>query len=630
MKMKTKTAIGQWRNMMLTAVLSSVFSMMLSACGGGGADAPGQKPAIGSVSSPANAAVLSISLSDISGKASNVTTFNSPLIATARIVDGKGAPIPNTLLAFSSDLTLVGFQPGSGSLMTDADGSVKLKLSPASLTAYGAGVLKAVASYAGNSVQAQATFMVGDSKLSLNFVTPVTSPILLKAYASTIITLDVKSDGALFSTSPVSISLTSNCAVAGKASFPASVSTVNGRAQLTYRDIGCGQTDTLSAAITDATTSATTQIQVLSPDASSLEVGQIIPADKSIVIKGAGGSGRTETATIKFRVVDQFGNSLPNQTVSFTTISTKTVTLNKSFDVSDSNGTVTTTVNSGVEPTALRVQATLANGVSSISDTIMVSTGLPTQTSFSLSAANYNIEGYNYDDTQTTVSLLLADQFGNPVADNTPVVFQTDSGAIGSASRGGCNTQNGGCAVTFRSQNPRYNNDATAPQKRAGLATITVSSLNASTALTGQTAIFLSGSFASNITRILDDGSSVPVSDGITLTNNGCSAMLLRLRISDGHFNPMPNGTVLSAAALDQLEITDIFPSSVPNIAPSYSGAYVTGDQGSVHLIPIKPSTSVCLDNGTKRLTGSTILQIKTPNGNVTPLSIKVTFPGGA
>jgi hypothetical protein len=63
-----------------------------------------------------------------------------------------------------------------------------------------------------------------------------------------------------------------------------------------------------------------------------------------------------------------------------------------------------------------------------------------------------NIEGYNYDDTQTAVSLLLADQFGNPVADNTPVVFQTDSGAIGSASRGGCNTQNGGCAVTFRSQ----------------------------------------------------------------------------------------------------------------------------------------------------------------------------------
>jgi hypothetical protein len=62
------------------------------------------------------------------------------------------------------------------------------------------------------------------------------------------------------------------------------VSTVNGRAQLTYRDIGCGQTDTLSAAITGATTSATTQIQVLSPDASSLEVGQIIPVDKSIVI----------------------------------------------------------------------------------------------------------------------------------------------------------------------------------------------------------------------------------------------------------------------------------------------------------------------------------------------------------
>jgi hypothetical protein len=93
-----------------------------------------------------------------------------------------------------------------------------------------------------------------------------------------------------------------------------------------------------------------------------------------------------------------------------------------------------------------------------------VSTGFTDTNIIFTECSSYNIEGYNYDDTQTAVSLLLADQFGNPVADNTPVVFQTDSGAIGSASRGGCNTQNGDDAVTFRSQNPRYNSDAAAPK----------------------------------------------------------------------------------------------------------------------------------------------------------------------
>ena len=53
-------------------------------------------------------------------------------------------------------------------------------------------------------------------------------------------------------------------------------------------------------------------------------------------------------------------------------------------------------------------------------------------------------------------TILLADQSGNPVADGTPIVFQTNLGAIGSSDKGGCNTVNGGCAVDFRTQAPRF------------------------------------------------------------------------------------------------------------------------------------------------------------------------------
>ena len=621
--MRIKSTLKQWR------VLALIFSLsaVLIGCGSGGVDTPGQKAAIGSLNSASSAPVLSLSLVDSNGVNSNTTTINNPLSVSAHLVDINGVPVPNALLVFTSDQTLVSFQPTSGSMITDANGSAKMQLTPASIAAYGAGMLKAVATYSGLSAQTQTAFTVGDSKLSVNFVTPTTNPAMLKAYGSTIITLEVDSNGVPYTASAVSLSLTSNCATTGKANLPATVSTNNGRAQLTYSDNGCGQTDTIIVSVTGATTTASTQIQISPPNAASIQLASITPADQSIVIKGAGGSGRTETASIKFTVIDQFGNPLPNQPVSFTTISTKTVVLNKASDVSDSNGNVTTTVNSGTEPTALRVQASLPNGITSISDTITVTTGLPTQASFSLSPVSYNIEGFTYDNTQTSVNVLLADQFGNPVADNTPVVFQTDSGAIGSAGRGGCTTINGGCSVTFRSQNPRYASDANAPQKRAGLATISVSSLNASNvALTGQTAIFLSGSYATTITQIMSDGTTVPVNGNVSMTNSGCSPMILKLRISDARLNPMPSGTTLSASSAVQLQ-ADFFPASVPSVAPAYTGNYVTGDQGTVHLIPITPDSSACLAGSSKTTSGSVMLQITTPNGNVTPVSVSMTFP---
>ena len=53
-----------------------------------------------------------------------------------------------------------------------------------------------------------------------------------------------------------------------------------------------------------------------------------------------------------------------------------------------------------------------------------------------------------------TVSISLADAFSNPVPDGTPIVFQTNRGAIGTSDKGGCNTVNGYCSVMLRAQKP--------------------------------------------------------------------------------------------------------------------------------------------------------------------------------
>ena len=127
------------------------------------------------------------------------------------------------------------------------------------------------------------------------------------------------------------------------------------------------------------------------------------------------------------------------------------------------SGNVVTTVNSGSVATSFRVKATVpgtAGGpdFSTLSDSIAVTTGLPSQKGFSISSGSFNVEGWTVDSSTTTpatrIQVLLADDFGNPVPDGTPVVFQTNMGAVGSSDRGGCNTVNGGCVVDFRAQGP--------------------------------------------------------------------------------------------------------------------------------------------------------------------------------
>jgi hypothetical protein len=81
-----------------------------------------------------------------------------------------------------------------------------------------------------------------------------------------------------------------------------------------------------------------------------------------------------------------------------------------------------------------------------------VSTGLPIQKNMSMGADHVNLEGLNYDNETSDVTVLLADQYGNPVSDNTAVNFVTEGGAVGSSSQGACTTSNGGCTVKLKSQ----------------------------------------------------------------------------------------------------------------------------------------------------------------------------------
>lgn len=190
--------------------------------------------------------------------------------------------------------------------------------------------------------------------------------------------------------------------------------------------------------------------------ATAINFTNAVPADKSIVIAGAGGNGRSETALLTFTVVDSSGSPLKGVMVDFAAVPAGSVTLNASSGTTNSAGQVTATVNSKAQPTSVIVNATVhgRSGISTQSDTLTVTTAVATQRGFDLSASKYNLDSDLSGDS-SKLTVMIVDANGNPVADGVPVVAQADFGGVGTSGRGGCTTVNGVCTVDYRVQNPR-------------------------------------------------------------------------------------------------------------------------------------------------------------------------------
>ena len=541
------------------------------------------------------------------------------------------SPLAGAVVTFALKESFATLSPPAGTALTDSNGiatiTIRIDLATAQLQGGAADTVSAAVTIGTQALTDTADYKIGVSAISLQLVAPSPSTINIKAYETTPIKVNVFSDGVLYTSQPVTVEFTSACA-GTKADLPASATTVNGQAQVVYRDKGCSNADTVTISSSGAQ-SITATIISAPPVAASIGFVSATPSDKAIVIQGAGGTGRTETATLTFKALDTAGQPLPNTIVTFTVNSTQPVSLQTLTAITAADGTVTASVNSGTQPTTFRVIATLPSGQSTISDTITVTTGQPVQAAFSISAEKFNIEGWSHDNEKTKINILLADQFGNPVADGTPVVFQTDSGAIGSSAIGGCTTTNGGCSVDFRSQDPRFGLGNTAG-KRAGLATIDVSSTSALVTLDGQIGVFLSGSGAVNA-YFAGTNNKVP---GFTpLFTSSCGTFSVQLELNDLNFNPLPVGTEIAATNAEDLTVQEIIPSSVPNIGPhdvSGNSTLVVGSlatrQGSVHTIPVKPD-DVCVIGGGATQTGTFDVKITTPLGSPIVYGFSLTYP---
>jgi hypothetical protein len=161
---------------------------------------------------------------------------------------------------------------------------------------------------------------------------------------------------------------------------------------------------------------------------------KFIGADTTnIALKGTGGIGRQEFSTLTFQVFDQTGHPIQRAPVNFVLNTTVGgLSLQPQSALTDANGLVATVVSSGTIPTPIvTVTASVANsGVTTVSNVLVVSTGLAINNRMSGSVDIGNFEGWDVDGECTNVTLRMGDHFGNPVPDGTAANFTTSHGII--------------------------------------------------------------------------------------------------------------------------------------------------------------------------------------------------------
>lgn len=440
------------RNVLGVALASVV--LLVSGCGGGG----GGGSSSSSSSTPTTPIVtiptLTVKLTDtVTGSSTNTLTLGGSVKASATVLDGSQKPVANTVVTFkSSPSSLIAITPVAATALTDANGVASVLITPASASAAGAGTLSASALVNTASATGSVGFSVNAASIGLSGIAVGQS--LLSPYGTTSVTVNVTGVPTSY---PVTVDFVSLCAASSKATVTASVQSINGVATANYTDKNCAGLDTITASVSGTTVSSSIKLTVQAPGIASVQFVSATP--ESIVLKGTGAGGYQESSLVKFKVVDNNNQPVPNTSVELD-LSTRTGGILLDFSTSkitkltDASGEVQVSVQAGTNPTPVWVTAAVAsagNTFKTQSVKLSISTGRPAQDRFSLSVGTHNIEGWNHDGVTDNVLVIASDRVGNPVPNGTTVNFV----ASGAQIQPSCQTLNGQCTVTFTSAAPR-------------------------------------------------------------------------------------------------------------------------------------------------------------------------------
>lgn len=385
-------------------------------------------------------------------------TFETPVTVRATLRDANGALVPSAVVTFAASSSIVTFSPTSATALTNPSGVASILLNAASYDSEGATSITASAIVASSGTSTTVASMpvgiaVNGATVTLGVLIVGSSPI--SAYGTSSVSVPVLISGSPAHV-PIAVTFSSLCVSAEKATLtsPVTTNTVTGIASSTYTDNNCNAgTDTITASVTGGGTASATII-VIPPATSNMQFVSATP--EIIATQTVGSASLPKNSLVKFKVVDNNNQAKSGVVVDFSLIANTLVgglSIEPLSATSNFDGYVTTSVTSGTVPTPVWVVATVHGSspvISSQSSKLTITTGLPTQNSFSLSLQTVNIEGLDYDGTGTTLTISGADRLGNPVPEGTAINFITpESGVIDPAS---CTTSSSGnCSVTYKS-----------------------------------------------------------------------------------------------------------------------------------------------------------------------------------
>lgn len=237
----------------------------------------------------------------------------------------------------------------------------------------------------------------------------------------------------------------SPCVGVGRAEISAPVTSTS-RVSFNYVATGCVGDDKVTFTSTGQKLQTVSTTINVGEDVVSFITWQSTEPD-SIAIRGSGGN---EKAIITFRVNGLSSSTVADQLVNFRLEGVSGgVTLAESSAVSDANGFVRATVQSGSTPTLVTVVAEhVETGIEAQSGGLTVATGLAADNHFNIALSIRNPKAWNrINDQGTDVTVAVTDRSGNPVVDGTVVNFVSEKAGVITSS---CKTAQNTCTVPWK------------------------------------------------------------------------------------------------------------------------------------------------------------------------------------
>jgi hypothetical protein len=462
------------RTFKFIAALSAI-ALAIAGCGGG--DSKFSTPATGTGGGGGTGGTVTPTAITATASVSSIPsdgTVNAEITAMVRdATNNLLAGVPVTFTASSGGIAVT-----QGT--TDATGAAKATLSTAGDSSLRTITVTVAASGLNATVNVQVVAGSGTSSVQMgsgtgaNFqpnIIGISNGTLSAGGSTSLQVVLQQSDGTLYA-KPASITFSSACSAQGLATINSPVSTSTGIASATYAAKGCSGSDVITATanVGSSPLSASGSVTVAAASIGSIVFVSASPTN--IALKGTGNSQHPESSTIVFTVLDQSTGPRAGATVQFALNTTVGgISLTPATATSDANGRVQTVVTGGTVATSVRVTATVTSTtptISTQSNLLTVTTGIPDQNSFSLAVLCPNVEALNRDGIPVTVTARLADRFNNPVPDGTAITFTTEGGTIQpQCTTATTQTESGVCAVTWTSSNPRPGAAATGDTRPA-------------------------------------------------------------------------------------------------------------------------------------------------------------------